>query len=389
MGLSVSRRSWRPILLALIVGVFGVAYAAPKLVPVSLFVTSDRFWDSRDESNHRDVLTPRLMWQAYADPAQAVGTGFDDGVQRHGWLEFGNYIGTLATLLIACSVVWLLVSPARALAPNGVEGTLGTPFAFSALVFLALTAGEFAALAPASLLRHLPLFSSFRLPSRYTIAFVLFGVMAAAVAIRAVVDRIAWTAARQLAVAMICVTAVLQLAVVNRAHFRNTFSLPPLDAGFRVRGGTGTLDRTTFVNPYTSNAPMLHALMNDQAVLWCYEGLQLKRGADGDRALVWSTGPVTVTSIAFTPNRVDFTAFGGAQPARVFLNQNYAEGWSSTAGPVRLDPQAGGRMYVEIAPGQTGRFSFTFVPPGLWAGIGVLVIALGASMGLWRRQVAV
>jgi hypothetical protein len=133
---------------------------------------------------------------------------------------------------------------------------------------------------------------------------------------------------------------------------------------------------------------MLHALMNDQVVMWCYEVLQLKRGADDVRPLVWTEGPAKISDVAFTPNRVQFSAIGGPERTRVFLNQNYAEGWRSTAGPVRLDPQAGGRMYVELAPGQTGRFAFSFLPPGLWAGIAILALAFAASAVAWHRRLS-
>jgi hypothetical protein len=51
---------------------------------------------------------------------------------------------------------------------------------------------------------------------------------------------------------------------------------PAARAGFRVMGGTGNLVRDIFVNPYLANAPMLHALMNDQVVMWCYEVLAVE-----------------------------------------------------------------------------------------------------------------
>src|SRR5262245_44662989 len=140
------------------------------------------------------------------------------------------------------------------------------------------------------------------------------------------------------------------------------------------------------MNPYVANATMLHSLMNDQVVMLCYEVLQLKRGADDVRPLVWTDGPAKVSEVAFTPNKVSFSAIGGAERTRVFLNQNYAEGWRSNAGPVRLDPQAGGRMFVELAPGQTGRYAFSFFPPGLWAGIGILILAIAASAAVWHRR---
>ena len=380
IGLAAASRSWIPIALAIVVGASGALYAAPKLVPVAQFVTSDRFWDSRDEANHRDILTPALIARAYADPSQNIGSAFSAADQRHGWLEYGNYIGALAAVLIAASLVWFLAYPV------GAAARLGAPIAATAGVFLLLTVGDFGRFAPAALLQHLPLFSSFRLPSRYTVAFVPFGVMAAALMIRQVSDRMVWTRTRYAAAATICAIGVIQLVVVNQAHFAKSFSLPPLETGFRVFNGTGTLDRDHFVNPYLPNAPMLHALMNDQAVMWCDETLQLKRGADDQRPFVWTMGSGQVSSVQFTPNRVRFSAVGGPDRTKVFLNQNYSTGWRSDAGPVRLDPQAGGRMYVELAPGQTGRFSFSFVPPGIWSGVGLLAIGLAASWVAWNRR---
>src|SRR5262249_18482059 len=154
----------------------------------------------------------------------------------------------------------------------------GIAFAITALAFFLLTAGDYGRFAPAILLQHVPLFSSFRLPSRYTMPFVLFGAAAAAVALRDLEQRLAWTPTRRIALFAVCAVGVLQLILVNRAHFTKTFPVPPLERGFRVARGTGDLDRQTFVNPYEPNAPMLHALMADRAVGWCYEALQLKRG---------------------------------------------------------------------------------------------------------------
>ena len=41
---------------------------------------------------------------------------------------------------------------------------------------------------------------------------------------------------------------------------------------------------------------------------------------------------------------------------------------------------------VTLAPGQTGRFAFEFVPEGLWAGTGILVVAAGLSVLALRRK---
>src|SRR5439155_1891276 len=44
---AVGRRSWKPIVLAAVLGISGAIYSAPKLLPVTLYVTSPQFLDSR------------------------------------------------------------------------------------------------------------------------------------------------------------------------------------------------------------------------------------------------------------------------------------------------------------------------------------------------------
>jgi hypothetical protein len=41
---------------------------------------------------------------------------------------------------------------------------------------------------------------------------------------------------------------------------------------------------------------------------------------------------------------------------------------------------------VTIAPGQTGRVEFSFRPPWLYAGTGILVFAAIASALVWRKR---
>ena len=55
--------------------------------------------------------------------------------------------------------------------------------ALTTIVLFLLSLGEFAAYAPAVLSQHLPLFSSFRIPSRYTIPFLQFAALTVGVGI--------------------------------------------------------------------------------------------------------------------------------------------------------------------------------------------------------------
>src|SRR5262245_59226310 len=89
--LAVTMKSWRPIVVAIAIGVSGAAYAAPKLVPVVLYVASDRFWDAREPTPRPDRMTASMMLKVYTDPSQDIGTKIPRSEQQHDWLEYGDY----------------------------------------------------------------------------------------------------------------------------------------------------------------------------------------------------------------------------------------------------------------------------------------------------------
>ncbi len=110
---------------------------------------------------------------------------------------------------------------------------------------------------------------------------------------------------------------------------------------------------------------MLRALVENRAFFHCYESLQVHRASDPDRALLSVQGTARVSDVTFSPNRVAFNVFGGPEPAKLLLNYNWAPGWSSTAGPIELIGAPGKLATITIPPGQTGRYEFSFTPPGL------------------------
>jgi hypothetical protein len=370
-------RSWRPAVVGLAFFGLGFAYAAPKLLPVSLYVTGDTFWDTRNATEHPDRMTIEMLSHAYLDPNQHTGLSFE--LQRHRWQEYGNYIGPLAALVIAAGVVAALIArerPGRA-SPRALGVT--------ALVLFALSLGELGSWAPASLVQSLPLFSSFRIPSRYAIPFTLFGTLAAGSAIGELMSRRRLTTPVARTIAAICILGSLHLVVRNRHFFERVFrDAPGFSANFELLSGPSDLAIDRDSNPYRPGSPMLRALMADQSFFSCYESLQVKRTADGDHPLVYADGDVTVSDVRFSPNEVSFSAVSGSAPSRVYLNQNFANGWTSTAGPVARE-QGTDRLSVALVPGQTGRFVFRFTPPGLWVGTMIAAIAAAASSVVWLR----
>ena len=369
-------RQWRPLVVGVVCCAAGLAYSAPKLIPVVAFVAGEQFWDTRPDTGHPDRTTIEMAKGIYLDSSQKTRQRLPD--QRHGWHEYGNYIGPFAAILIVAGLG--LTFAARRMP----DYWLGLSLAVASVVFFVWSLGEFSSLAPASLATHLPLFSSFRIPSRYSIAFVLCATTTVGWAARARNLDAPQSRTAQVAIAVICLAAAAHLIARNRGLLEDVFSLPPLAATFKPMGGPAQLTTDAESNAYAGGSPMFTALMNDRSFYYCYESLQLKHSANASDPLVISEGSARITDTTFSPNRIQFTAFGGTEPARVSLNQNYAPGWTSTAGPVTQPPE---RMPgVTLAPGQTGRFAFVFVPEGLWAGVGMLAAALAATAWLVRGR---
>lgn len=371
---AVMAREWRPLIVGVVCCVAGLAYSAPKLVPVVSFVAGEQFWDTRPPIERPDRTTLEMVERIYLDPHQMRAARLPE--QRHGWHEYGNYIGEFSALLILAAVAWTLSA-------RGTAGfAVGLPLAVATVAFFLWSLGEFSRFAPASLASHLPLFSSFRIPSRYSIAFVLCAAATVGWAVRALgLDEISSKRAR-IFVALVCIAASAHLIARNRTFLTNTFSQPPLTTNFKPMGGPTQLVTDAESNAYTDGSPMLTALMNDRSFYYCYESLQLQHTATAEHPLVFSDGKATIGSTTFTPNRIAFTVVGGSEPSRVSLNQNYAPGWRSDAGDFTPTPEA--MPGVTLAAGQTGTFSFAFIPEGLWAGLGILLAALVTSKYLLR-----
>jgi hypothetical protein len=164
------------------------------------------------------------------------------------------------------------------------------------------------------------------------------------------------------------------------------FEQDPVDARFHLLAGPRTLVTDAESKPLKTGSPMLRTIMQGESLFHCYEAVELARKADVTHPLIWVDGGARVFSTEFSPNRIDFTVSGGREPSRVRLNQNFAAGWHSDAGVVEPDPETG-QPSVVLRPGETGRFAFVFVPPGLFLGCGLALVAIGASAYGWRLRV--
>src|SRR4029077_8397478 len=94
-------------------------------------------------------------------------------------------------------------------------------------------------------------------------------------------------------------------------------------------------------------------------------------------------GPLSVTTAAFTPNRIDVAIASGPAPSRLFINQNYAPGWRTALGPIGPDP--GYRnVSIQVSPGTSGTYSVRFVPQGLLIGWAIFAMSIPRSVWISR-----
>ncbi len=262
----------------------------------------------------------------------------------------------------------------------------GLSLGFTTVVFFLFSLGEFSPYSPAALAHHLPLFSSFRIPSRYTIAFLQFAALTLAWAFHSIVVRYGFPKAARIAVGVASLAASAHLISVNHANLKNVFVETPFDTSFHWMTGPRQIATDAESNPYTSGSPMLKALMADRSFYSCYEALQLARGADPSRPQVFDGNPSErVTDVEFSPNRFTFAVQDGQDAARVVLNQNWAAGWTTTAGELKVGLPTE-LSTVTVPAGRSGRYEFSYMPPGIFAGAALLVIAAFVTAIVWQRR---
>jgi hypothetical protein len=367
----------RPLVVAAAMVVLGCAFAAPKIAPVVSFVGGPDINDTRPVKDP-DYMSMEMLRISLFDGSQTTRVKVSPGVQLYGWHEYGNYMGWLGAGLAMASAVWILAFGLRG-DWRAVSAAVGL------IVVLVIAAGQFATYAPASVMRDLPFFSSFRIPSRYLMLVPLVGAMCMAFAARALEAArgpIVW---RRL-IEILCIVGVCEIGVVNRQHLREIFILP-VDAHSRL------FERTTptvVPHPVVTPGPRVHrtfmldSLLAGVSPLNCYEPLQVRKVAAPGPIAIRGEGSVTISGSTFSPNRVEATAAVGGDPARAVLNQNFARGWSTNVGPAERDP-ASDQPSVMLPAGYSGPIVFTFVPPGLWMGSAISIAALSLSIVVWRR----
>jgi hypothetical protein len=370
---ALCRRDWRPILMVAFVGVLVALASAPKLLPVLIFTADPRKIDIRAFPPGPELTTAEMLLTSFLEPFQFRRMRI--GGMKYGWHEYGNYVGTVAILLAAGSVVTAL---ARFRAR---EHWLGVSLAATSVALLLIAVGDFGPLAPYSLLRRLPGVADLRIPTRYLLLFTVF----AAATIGWAMGRGAGTEAAPPSrpVTVVLILSTVMLAYCNRSLGMNAFPFaPPAQRlTFGAHPQAPAIDPDT--DGFALDSPMFRGLLNNRGVLRCNEPLHLPGAVDATRPILFADGQASISRVNFTPNRIEFAVITRGGPGRVFMNQRYLAGWTSTAGAIAID-DATQLPYVAIPATATGSYSFTFAPRGLVAGLLALMSGLLLAAATWR-----
>jgi hypothetical protein len=373
---AAARRDWRPLALLGVVGTMACLLAAPKLLPVMLFTRDPGVVDIRNPPPGPDVMSPRMLSVSLLHPFQhrrmvVPGT-------KYGWNEYGNFIGGVSLLMVLAAAVQALVFRAHRR-----EYWLGTALAVTTVMLLVISAGDFSRFAPYALLQRLPGITELRVPSRYLLVFTLFGTALAASALSGY-ERMLKGGSRLIPIAL--VIAALFVADRNRMMLAGAFPYAPIPRSLVPLSRPAAPRIDTATDGFAGDSPMLRGLFDGRAVVRCNEPLRLTGRLREDRPIVFAEGPVSLSRIAFSPNRIEFAVTARGPGGRVVMNQRVAAGWRSSAGPLQTDPGTG-LAYVTVPAGADGHYAFSFFPPGFIAGWILWTAGVAATLLLWRRRI--
>lgn len=254
------------------------------------------------------------------------------------WDEYMSYVGWLVLVLAAAGIVIARRRGRRHL-------VLGL------LVFLALMHGNNSELSLWTLLQHLPVYDSLRVPARFSLFVVFFLALLAGLA----VDRLThlletprartWLEPTRRAIPYaILAIIVVDISVVVKPILER-WTYPPL-----------TRDAPTprfYLHPQPDfREVMIHNPQRNQGTPGCHEAIDLRHAAGlwlGDSPQVRvERGRGAVLTSSRTPNTISAEVMLQT-PARLIFNQNTSRGWTANAGAVQADR---GRLALDLPPGR-------------------------------------
>jgi hypothetical protein len=357
LGLATVRKSWWPLWMLVVLGLFTVGFAAIKLVPSLLVLLAHPRFTANRQVNDAGLLLIMLF-----SPNQTPFRGLSNG---WGFWECGAYIG-----IFAIPAVMGLIKARRA-----------APWIIAGGILLLLARGDAQPLALWPLLHKLPIFNSLRLPSRFLVPFTLVVGMLAGYGIDWMADR--WTNWGAWIGFALVILATVNCLRVGTPNLKTVLWYPahpaaPAPVFHQIAHGPG----------YNG---MLIPAMENTGVVDCYDYTRWRtnvKASDrpGYQGEAYVPGPGSVGLELWTPNALTYSVSVPAA-GEVVVNQNYDRWWKVVAGTGRVVNEHG-LIGVRVPPG-TQRFTIAYRDYGALIGALVTLATIGGAMLLWRRESAV
>ncbi|MRR06355.1 MAG: hypothetical protein EG828_05335 [Deltaproteobacteria bacterium] len=390
---SSATRCWRPLGAFLYINILAALLSAPKLLPVlEALVRSSRHTGSGGGISLRDFLL------IFLDRSQS----FNGSLHGFGWWEYGSYLGVVGVTLYIFS--FSLYRKHK-------------PLLCASLVLMIVSLGNFAEFAPWTLLHRLPLFSSFKVPTRSLIVFAFSAALLTGLSLESL-QRTHENRAKIFVAILVLVMSVDLFSVSYRifseanqpsAMFSDELR-PDTGANRENRGKlyrispsatTGLLHSVPSVHEpfHQISVPIaqrnVHGAWSDQylplllnrGVIDAYETFPFARNAlpvtdKRYKGESYFMGRGAVELLQWTPNRLVFKV-KALDRGFIVINQNFWAGWRATKGIVR---PYNGLLSIECDKGEH-TLSVYFLPTAFLVGVCLFAGTLGMlAIDRYRRR---
>ncbi|WP_394833821.1 hypothetical protein LVJ94_45675 [Pendulispora rubella] len=369
MGMALARLQLRPLLALVIVGTTAFGFSAPKLLPVADFMsryprtTTTGVWESTNIKQTWEYLTNHNQsW-----------TSFPFNTPTWAWHEYGFYIGYAGVAVIALGALLGLERRAIVLKIIGV-------FLFGCAF------GGFHDWAPWTLLHHMPVFSSQRVPSRFMEpAVLLLGVAFASFAGRRFDPLLARRPWLDLVLLVPIVVVALDITGVGAKSTTGSFSKlmidvqPPSSTFYQARKPHGR-----YV-PNDWDSSVLIAMRENTGTVDCYgigdiDKGAMAKGTPGYKGEAFFRGSASAVVTEWSPNHAVVEYDHAKAGDMLFYNMNWDSSWKANGVPVRdVD-----HLVAAPVPQEHGRMVFRYYPRTLNLGLALLLLTV---LACWWRPI--
>ncbi|MEM9115169.1 MAG: hypothetical protein AAGD10_16565 [Myxococcota bacterium] len=332
--------------LGLGMAVVSLGLVSIRLLPLVAFIS-----EHPRTVHDSDWLSWADLWEIYAVRHEARRFGY------HGWAwpEYGNYYGVLGLVLVG---VGLLLALRR-------RRFGWVPVIICLFLFVAFQMGNWS-YGPWTWLRKLPVFENLRVPSRFTalvsvFAAPLVGLAAQRLAALGPRPKLgAWLAG------VVLIAHFVDVAEFNRRQWIQTFGTPP----------PRDVPSSDFHNVSGDRRRMYAYPRVNRGSIDCFEESPLPRSRLLQAEAPQEEYPVPedagrVRRVDWSPNAITLDV-ELTRSATLAVNQNWAPGWRSDAGPT-VSHQ--GLLALPLEAG-AHRVRFVYRPPFFWLGVAISILSL-------------